>query len=106
MVPDRKAVSTGKGGGLGNSYFIGQGVNPIAKISSELERLGQAALCHQSAPTQRLVGGNAMPASHPAHRHARFGGLLDHPNLLGRRPAPTALNRREDLNTTIDLALS
>ena len=59
---------------------------------------GQTALCHQAAPGEQLVRGNAMPPSNQAHRHARLERLLDHSNLLGRRPAPPALNRRDDLN--------
>src|SRR5262245_27680319 len=43
--------------------------------------------------------GNAMSASHQAYRHARLERLLDHPNLLRRCPAPTALNRCDDLNS-------
>src|SRR5262249_35438624 len=41
----------------------------------------------------------AMSASHQAYRHARLERLLDHPNLLRRCPAPTALNRCDDLNS-------
>src|SRR5437899_10331562 len=59
---------------------------------------GQAALRHQPTPAEQLVRGNAMSASHQAYRHARLKGLLDDPNLLRRGPAPTALNRRDDLN--------
>src|SRR5262249_19719674 len=40
-----------------------------------------------------------MSASHQAYRHARLERLLDHPNLLRRGPAPTALNRCDDLNS-------
>src|SRR5262245_22862155 len=40
-----------------------------------------------------------MSASHQAYRHARLERLLDHPNLLRRCPAPTALNRCDDLNS-------
>jgi len=29
----------------------------------------------------------------------RLEGLLDHPNLLGRRPAPPMLNRRDNLDS-------
>jgi hypothetical protein len=47
----------------------------------------------------QLVRGNAISTSHQAYRHARLEGLLDHPNLLCRRPAPTALNRYDDLNS-------
>jgi hypothetical protein len=50
-------------------------------------------------PREELLRGNAMSASHQAYRHARLKGLLDHPNLLSRCPAPTALNRRDDLNS-------
>jgi hypothetical protein len=42
--------------------------------------------------------GNAMPTSHQAYRHTRLEGLFDHANLLTGRPAPTTLNRRDDLN--------
>jgi hypothetical protein len=47
----------------------------------------------------QLVRGNAVSASHQAYRHPRLKGLLDHPNLLSRGPAPTALNRCDDLNS-------
>src|SRR5262245_38058745 len=40
-----------------------------------------------------------MAASHHAYRHARLERLLDHSNLLRRGPAPTALNRCDDLNS-------
>src|SRR5215467_8054274 len=40
-----------------------------------------------------------MSASHQAYRHARLKGLVDDPNLLSRCPAPTALNRCDDLNS-------
>src|SRR5262249_36460953 len=50
-------------------------------------------------PREQLGPGNPMAASHPAYRHARLKGLLDHPNLLSRCPAPTALNRCDDLNS-------
>src|SRR5262249_9407607 len=33
-----------------------------------------------------------------AYRHTRLEGLFDHANLLRGRPAPTTLNRRDDLN--------
>src|SRR5262245_22529240 len=59
---------------------------------------GQAALRHQPTPGEQLVWGNAMPTSHQAYRHTRLEGLFDHANLLRRRPAPPALNRRDDLN--------
>src|SRR5262249_6485197 len=58
----------------------------------------QAALRHQPTPGEQLVWGNAMPTSHQAYRHTRLEGLFDHANLLRGRPAPTALNRRDDLN--------
>src|SRR5262252_11118037 len=51
----------------------------------------QRPLHHQPPPGEELVRGNAMSASHQAYRHARLEGLLDHPNLLCRRPAPTGL---------------
>ena len=35
-------------------------------------RGGQTALRHQAAPREQLVRGNAMSASHQAHRHARL----------------------------------
>src|SRR5262249_40481197 len=59
---------------------------------------GQAALRHQPTPGEQLVWGNAMPTSHQAYRHTRLEGLFDHANLLRRGPAPTTLNRRDDLN--------
>ena len=59
---------------------------------------GQAALRHQPTPGEQLVRGDAMPTSHQAYRHTRFEGLFDHANLLRGRPAPTTLNRRDDLN--------
>src|SRR5215467_6076464 len=59
---------------------------------------GQAALRHQPTPGEQLVWGNAMPTSHQAYRHTRLEGLFDHANLLRGRPAPTTLNRRDDLN--------
>src|SRR3954447_11059613 len=40
-----------------------------------------------------------MSASHQAYRHARLERLLDDLNLLRRCPAPTALNRCDDLNS-------
>src|SRR5262245_3238112 len=58
----------------------------------------QAALRHQPTPGEQLVWGTAMPTSHQAHRHIRLEGLFDHANLLRGRPAPTTLNRRDDLN--------
>src|SRR5262245_57348445 len=58
----------------------------------------QAALRHQPTPGEQLVWGNAMPTSHQAYRHTRLEGLFDHANLLRGRPAPTTLNRRDDLN--------
>src|SRR5262245_24470483 len=58
----------------------------------------QAALRHQPTPGEQLVWGNAMPTSHQAYRHTRLEGLFDHANLLRGRPAPTPLNRRDDLN--------
>src|SRR5436189_6136415 len=39
-----------------------------------------------------------MPTSHQAYRHTRLEGLFDHANLVRGRPAPTTLNRRDDLN--------
>src|SRR5262249_44946981 len=59
----------------------------------------QRPLRPQPAPREELVRGNAMLASHQAYRHARLERLLDHPNLLRRCPAPTALNRCDDLNS-------
>src|SRR5262245_29628767 len=59
---------------------------------------GQAALRHQPTPGEQLVRGDAMPTSHQAYRHTRLEGLFDHANLLRGRPAPTTLNRRDDLN--------
>ena len=59
----------------------------------------QRPLGHQPAPREELVRGNAMLASHQAYRHARLERLLDDPNLLRRCPAPTALNRCDDLNS-------
>src|SRR6266487_1893644 len=59
----------------------------------------QRPLHHQPAPGEELVRGNAMSASHQAYRHARLERLLDDPNLLRRGPAPTALNRCDDLNS-------
>src|SRR5437870_6266341 len=59
---------------------------------------GQAALRHQPTPGEQLVWGDAMPTSHQAYRHTRLEGLFDHANLLRGRPAPTTLNRRDDLN--------
>src|SRR6266480_4548812 len=59
----------------------------------------QRPLGHQPAPREELVRGNAMSASHQAYRHARLERLLDDPNLLSRGPAPTALNRCDDLNS-------
>src|SRR5262249_30637750 len=53
---------------------------------------------HQPTPGEQLVWGNAMPTSHQAYRHTRLEGLFDHANLLRGRPAPTTLNRRDDLN--------
>src|SRR5262249_34745740 len=58
---------------------------------------GQAALRHQPTPGEQLVRGDAMPASHQAYRHTRLEGLFDHANLLRGRPAPTTLNRRDDV---------
>src|SRR5262245_59408578 len=58
----------------------------------------QTALRHQPTPGEQLVWGNAMPTSHQAYRHTRLEGLFDHANLLRGRPAPTTLNRRDDLN--------
>src|SRR6266567_5505220 len=59
---------------------------------------GQAALRHQPTPGEQLVWGDAMPTSHQAYRHTRLEGLFDHANLLRSRPAPTTLNRRDNLN--------
>src|SRR6516162_892977 len=59
---------------------------------------GQAALRNQPTPGEQLVWGDAMPTSHQAYRHTRLEGLFDHANLLRGRPAPTMLNRRDDLN--------
>ena len=59
----------------------------------------QRPLGHQPAPREELVRGNAMSASHQAYRHARLECLLDDANLLRRCPAPTALNRCDDLNS-------
>src|SRR6516164_8235915 len=59
---------------------------------------GQAALRHQPTPGEQLVWGNPMPTCHQAYRHTRLEGLFDHANLLRGRPAPTTLNRRDDLN--------
>src|SRR4051812_29358866 len=59
---------------------------------------GQAALRHQPTPGEQLVWRDAMPTSHQAYRHTRLEGLFDHANLLRGRPAPTTLNRRDDLN--------
>src|SRR6516164_10769856 len=57
---------------------------------------------HLSGETGRTVGslvwGNPMPTCHQAYRHTRLEGLFDHANLLRGRPAPTTLNRRDDLN--------
>jgi hypothetical protein len=58
----------------------------------------QRPLGYQPAPREELVRGNAMSASHQAYRHPRLERLLDDPNLLRRCPAPTALNRCDDLN--------
>jgi|SRR5262245_23371036 len=44
-----------------------------------------------------------MPTSHQAYRHTRLEGLFDHPNLLRRGPAPTALNRRDDPTRSLEL---
>jgi hypothetical protein len=90
-------------------------------LSSRLEplrppchcRLSSRPPCAQATPRERLVRGNAMPASGQAHRHARLEGLLDHPNLLRCRPAPAALNqgdnldaiRRVGLGTVVSLTL-
>ena len=52
----------------------------------------------QPTPGEQLVWGDAMPTSHQAYRHTRLEGLFDHANLLQGRPAPTTLNRRDDLN--------
>jgi uncharacterized protein YciW len=60
---------------------------------------GQAALRHQPTPGEQLVCGDAMPTSHQAYRHTRLEGFFDHANLLWGRPAPTTLNRRDNLNT-------
>src|SRR5262249_12980911 len=49
-------------------------------------------------PGEQLVWGDSMPTSHQAYRHTRLEGLFDHANLLRGRPAPTTLNRRNDLN--------
>src|SRR5947207_11252662 len=59
---------------------------------------GQAALRHQPTPGEQLVWRDAMPTSHQAYRHTRLEGLFDHANLLRGRPAPTTLNRRDELN--------
>src|SRR6516162_9597272 len=64
----------------------------------------QRPLHHQPPPGEELVRRNAMSASHQAYRHARLEGLLDHPNLLCRCPAPTALNRCDDLNSIREIA--
>src|SRR6266436_294520 len=75
--------------------------SPIIRSRHELfpaAGRGQAALRHQPTPGEQLVWGNAMPTSHQAYRHTRLEGLFDHANLLRGRPAPTTLNRRDDLN--------
>src|SRR5262249_49612625 len=63
----------------------------------------QRPLHHKPAPREQLVRGNAM--GHQAYRHARLKGLFDDPNLLSRCPAPTALNRCDDLNSIRRIAL-
>ena len=59
----------------------------------------QCTLGQEPAPREELVRGNAMAASYQAYRHARLERLLDDPDFLRRCPAPTALNRRENLNS-------
>jgi hypothetical protein len=74
-------------------------------MTDELHYLALAFLRREvlnlpTRPREELVRGNAMSASHQAYRHARLERLLDDPNLLRRCPAPTALNRRDDLNSS------
>src|SRR5262249_7616633 len=82
---------------------------PISKPSHHPTRLRSSTAMRPSAPLvpanvaieqlgEQLVWGNAMPTSHQAYRHTRLEGLFDHANLLRGRPAPTTLNRRDDLN--------
>ena len=59
----------------------------------------QCPLGQEPAPREELVRGNAMAASYQAYRHARLERLLDDPDFLRRCPAPTALNRRDNLNS-------
>ena len=59
----------------------------------------QCTLGQEPAPREELVRGNAMAASYQAYRHARLERLLDDPDFLRRCPAPTALNRRDNLNS-------
>ena len=70
-------------------------------VDSAEARIGRpwTPLSVAGAPGEELVRGNAMSASYQAYCHARLEGLLDDPNLLSRCPAPTALNRCDDLNS-------
>ena len=47
--------------------------------------------CGQAACTTRRRHVNSWLGATPCRRATRLEGLFDHPNLLGRRPAPTAL---------------
>ncbi len=50
-------------------------------------------------PGKKLARRDAGSPGHQRNRHARLHGLLDQADLLGRRPAPSALHGRDDFNT-------
>ena len=74
-----------------------------------IRRFGQAlflhshrsTLAHQSAPTIQQIGGHAITARDFRYAFTSLPGLLDHPQLLRRRPAPTAATSGDDFDPLI-----
>jgi hypothetical protein len=58
----------------------------------------ERALGVEPPPREHLVRRDPVLPCHQRHRHPRRVCLLNDPRLLFRRPAPSPLNRRDDLN--------
>src|SRR5215211_5812036 len=57
------------------------------------------AFQHPALPGKELAWRDAGATGHQRNRHARLHGLLDQADLLGGRPAPSALHGRDDFHT-------
>jgi hypothetical protein len=70
----------------GRDYFLARGGRRVGPLG------------HQAAPGEELVRVHPVLPGHQAHRGVRRVGLLDHADLLSRRPSPAALDGGDDLH--------